>query len=155
MPLMSQTLLKVLSITSINKTLHQKTTSLAFILLTPSNMKTTMRTTVTSTPSPNSTKKSKPTNRTPLKFLQKKFLLQVESPFVILYFYPLLVFYIPKCKGFKRLKCLIEQYGGIVINIIECCSFQVCPSDCDENLEEFFRKGLVFKEDWIIECIAS
>ena len=49
---------------------------------------------------------------------------------------------------------MIEQYGGIVINIVECCSFQVCP-DCDENLEEFFRKGYVFKESWIVESITA
>ena len=65
------------------------------------------------------------------------------------------MFYVPKCKGFKKLRNLIEDYGGIVINIVECCCVQVCPDNHEEDTIQNFRKGYVMKESWIHESIAS
>lgn len=65
------------------------------------------------------------------------------------------VFYMPRgVQGYKWLKRHIERYGGLVINIVECCTFQICP-DVDADLRHYFQKGVVFSSDWIEESISS
>jgi hypothetical protein len=71
--------------------------------------------------------------------------------------------FIPKCKGVKKLKKLIHEFGGICVDQIECCAVQILPEtgyNQETNLPhrlvmEQFSKGFVISFKWIIDSIHA
>jgi hypothetical protein len=70
-----------------------------------------------------------------------------------------ILFYVPDCSPMAtRVRRLIEQHGGLIIYIPECCSYQIypeCPDMKTPQTWDDYAKGLVFSSEWIIESIAS
>ncbi len=69
-----------------------------------------------------------------------------------------ILFYVPEVTPQAiKVRRLIEQHGGLIIFIPECCCYQIYPEWTDSqpaNLDEF-SKGIVFSSHWITESIAS
>ena len=78
-----------------------------------------------------------------------------------------MMFFVPDCSEASNTRKLIEKYGGIVIYIVECCSYQIFPEEqsgllseaqmatYEKEITQNYNKGLVFSSNWIVESIAS
>ena len=70
-----------------------------------------------------------------------------------------ILFYVPECTpSCARIRRMIEQHGGLIIYIPECCCYQIypeCPDTQSDKCLEDYGKGLVFSSEWLVESIAS
>jgi hypothetical protein len=70
-----------------------------------------------------------------------------------------ILFYVPECTpATAKVRRLIENHGGVIIYIPECCCYQIypeCPDTKSESCLEDYGKGLVFSSNWITESVAS
>jgi hypothetical protein len=58
----------------------------------------------------------------------------------------------------QKIRRLIEQHGGLIIYIPECCCYQIYAECSDTSSDvglQDFSKGLVFSSTWLLESIAS
>lgn len=70
-----------------------------------------------------------------------------------------ILFYVPDCTPTAcKVRRMIEQHGGVIIYIPECCCYQIypeCPDSTSSVCLEDYSKGLVFSSNWLSESIAS
>ena len=67
-----------------------------------------------------------------------------------------LMFFLPEWK-MKQSYCeLIERHGGLVVEFIECCVYQIYPEEEKEYIQESkFFKGYVYSSNWINDWIQQ
>lgn len=70
---------------------------------------------------------------------------------------PILFFLPQNCEESLEIAKLINDHGGLVITVVECCTFQICPipnnasmsKECAPEVKKEFSKGVVFSSEWI------
>ena len=67
-----------------------------------------------------------------------------------------IMFFLPECKMKQTYSDIIERYGGLVVEFIEWCVYQIYPEEETEYIEESrFFKGYVYSSKWLNDCIEN
>jgi len=60
-----------------------------------------------------------------------------------------------KLKGIRNKTCkLIECHGGIVVDQMECNTFQIMHNKAKIKLRDLYQ-GVVYREEWLLEAISA
>ena len=65
------------------------------------------------------------------------------------------MFYIPECgEQFDKLKAVIEDHGGMVVDQHECFTYQIRPDAAKLKMKDFYQ-GKIYQSTWITKAIEK
>ncbi len=67
-----------------------------------------------------------------------------------------MVFYLPNDEESDRLTKIIEDNGGLVTDLHECFTHQICkPTDEKDQKSHLFFAGNVYSADWLTDSVKA